>query len=600
MEQTTNEAVVQKNPGGARLKKGGKGPLVVLGVIVGVLVLAYVGLCAYAGSLDTFYPNYHINGIAVGGMTVEQASQALAAELPEQVMTLHCGGNPVKSGWPSDSLPPVTLGELGYTEERCGAIVQRLFDQQKSCGFFSQGSRFLSALFSSTGETVSDEDMDASVFQERVTRLARELALEPQDTTYSIGENSISITKAVNGRSVKEDALAEALIHAIRTYGTQGELIAYISFAHFNPWNLTAQAIHDEVAAEMKNAGYDPETKSITPERLGAEFDVDAAQKALDAAAPGETVEIPATIEYPRVTAEQLKGVLFRDVLGEARTKVGGTAARISNVKLSASSINGYVMNTGDVFSYNGVVGKRTAANGYQPAPAYVKGETVDEIGGGICQTSSTLYLACLRSNLAITERYAHRYTPAYIDWGLDATVSWGGPDYKFTNDTDYPVKIVTSYSNGYLTVKVLGTNPEGTSVKMTTEVLSKTPWETVYEEDDTLPAGTEQVKVTPYGGAKVKSYRNVYDKNGNLISSAFEASSDYKVRNKVIVKGTAPAAEPQVPVSGTTVPEIPSTPTAPEETTPTEPVSPVVEEPEVPMEEAPSIIVIAPEEPEV
>ena len=81
MEQTTNEAVVQKNQGGARLKKGGKGPLVVLGVIVGVLVLAYVGLCAYAGSLDTFYPNYHINGIAVGGMTVEQASQALAAEL---------------------------------------------------------------------------------------------------------------------------------------------------------------------------------------------------------------------------------------------------------------------------------------------------------------------------------------------------------------------------------------------------------------------------------------------------------------------------------------------------------------------------------------
>ena len=601
MEQTTNEAVVQNKTGGARLKKGGgKLPLVVVGVIVGVLVLAYAGLCAYAGSLDTFYPNYHINGIAVGGMTVEQASQALAAELPEQVMTLHCGGNPVKLGWPSDSLPPVTLGELGYTEERCGAIAQRLFDQQKSCGFFSQGSRFLSALFSSTGETVSDEDMDASVFQEQVTRLAQELALEPQDTTYSIGENSISITKAVNGRSVKEDALAEALIHAIRTYGTQGELIAYISFAHFTPWNLTAQAIHDEVAAEMKNAGYDPETKSITPERLGAEFDVDAAQKALDAAAPGETVELPAVIEHPKVTAEELKAVLFRDVLGEARTKVGGTAARKTNVKLSASSINDLVLNAGDVFSYNESVGQRTAANGYRPAPAYVKGETVDEIGGGICQTSSTLYLACLRSNLAITERYAHRYTPAYIDWGLDATVSWGGPDYKFSNDTDYPVKIVTSYSGGYLTVKLLGTNVDGTSVKMTTEVLSKTAWETVYEEDDALPAGTEQVKVTPYGGAKVKSYRNVYDKNGKLSSSAFEASSDYKVRNKVIVKGTATAAEPQVTVSGTTVPEIPSTPTAPEETTPTEPVSPVVEEPEVPMEEAPSIIVIAPEEPEV
>ena len=594
MEQTTNEAVVQKNQGGARLKKGGKGPLVVLGVIVGVLVLAYVGLCAYAGSLDTFYPNYHINGIAVGGMTVEQASQALAAELPEQVMTLHCGGNPVKLGWPSDSLPPVTLGELGYTEERCGAIAQRLFDQQKSCGFFSQGSRFLSALFSSTGETVSDEDMDASVFQERVTRLARELALEPQDTTYSIGENSISITKAVNGRSVKEDALAEALIHAIRTYGTQGELIAYISFAHFNPWNLTAQAIHDEVAAEMKNAGYDPETKSITPERLGAEFDVDAAQKALDAAAPGETVEIPATIEYPRVTAEQLKGVLFRDVLGEARTKVGGTAARISNVKLSASSINGYVMNTGDVFSYNGVVGKRTAANGYQPAPAYVKGETVDEIGGGICQTSSTLYLACLRGNLEITERHAHRYIPAYIAAGMDATVSWGGPDYKFTNDTDYPIKIVTSYEGGYLTVKVLGTNATGITAKMTNEKLSTTDFQVVYEDDPTLAPGTEKVKTTPYTGSKWKTYRNLYDANGKLISSTYEDTSDYKARNKVILKGPAKA---EVPASGPAdipapTPEAPDTPAVPET-----PVEPPTETPTEPEEPTIIVIPISPEE---
>ena len=594
MEQTTNEAVVQKNQGGARLKKGGKGPLVVLGVIVGVLVLAYVGLCAYAGSLDTFYPNYHINGIAVGGMTVEQASQALAAELPEQVMTLHCGGDPVKSGWPSDSLPPVTLGELGYTEERCGAIAQRLFDQQKSCGFFSQGSRFLSALFSSTGETVSDEDMDASVFQEQVTRLARELALEPQDTTYSIGENSISITKAVNGRAVKEDALAEALIHAIRTYGTQGELIAYISFAHFNPWNLTAQAIHDEVAAEMKNAGYDPETKSITPERLGAEFDVDAAQKALDAAAPGETVEIPATIEYPRVTAEQLKGVLFRDVLGEARTKVGGTAARISNVKLSASSINGYVMNTGDVFSYNGVVGKRTAANGYQPAPAYVKGETVDEIGGGICQTSSTLYLACLRGNLEITERHAHRYIPAYIAAGMDATVSWGGPDYKFTNDTDYPIKIVTSYEGGYLTVKVLGTNATGITAKMTNEKLSTTDFQVVYEDDPTLAPGTEKVKTTPYTGSKWKTYRNLYDANGKLISSTYEDTSDYKARNKVILKGPAKA---EVPASGPAdipapTPEAPDTPAVPET-----PVEPPTETPTEPEEPTIIVIPISPEE---
>ena len=177
----------------------------------------------------------------------------------------------------------------------------------------------------------------------------------------------------------------------------------------------------------MKNASYDKETGAIVPEEAGADFDVDEAQRLLDAAAPGETVTVPAQVELPAVTAEELEQVLFRDVLGEARTHVGGTSARRSNVKLSAASINEYVMNSGDVFSYNDVVGQRTAARGYQAAPAYVQGETVDEIGGGICQTSSTLYLACLRSNLEITERYAHRYVPAYITAGMDATVSWGG-----------------------------------------------------------------------------------------------------------------------------------------------------------------------------
>ncbi len=111
-------------------------------------------------------------------------------------------------------------------------------------------------------------------------------------------------------------------------------------------------------------------------------------------------VRIPATVQKPSVTAETLKGLLFRDVLGECTTEVRGSAARRSNVRLAASAINGKVLNSGDVFSYNNTTGKRTTAKGYQAAPAYVQGETVNEIGGGVCQPSSTLYLACLRSNL--------------------------------------------------------------------------------------------------------------------------------------------------------------------------------------------------------
>ena len=144
-----------------------------------------------------------------------------------------------------------------------------------------------------------------------------------------------------------------------------------------------------------------------------------------------------------------------------------------------------------------------------------------------------------LRANMQITERYAHRYVPAYIPAGMDATVSWGGPDYKFTNNTDYPVKIQTYYnpSTSYLTVTLIGTKTNDNTVKITNEFVSTTPWKTVYQTDKTLPVGTTKVSVTPYTGYKYNTYRNIYDGDGNLISSKFEAVSDYKVRNQVILR---------------------------------------------------------------
>ena len=118
----------------------------------------------------------------------------------------------------------------------------------------------------------------------------------------------------------------------------------------------------------------------------------------------------------------------------------------------------------------------------------------------------------------------------------------------------------------------------------MTTEKLYDTPYETIYEDDPTLAPGTEKVKTTPYTGHKVRSYRNLYDGNGNLISSTLEAVSDYKSRNKVILRGPAKTEEttPAVPSGGSgtaVVPsETPSTET-PAETPAVNPDPPVEEE---------------------
>ena len=571
MEEKTNEAVVQSG-GGARLKKSNKKPLVIVEIVAGILLAAYLGLCVYAGSLNTFYPNRNINGIDVGGLTVSEAQAKLETELLAQKITLTDSATGVTA--------VVTVADLGYTAADFAGDAQYWKDCDKQEGFFNKGWAYLSFAMGRWPGGANWPDMDQAALEETAARLAGTFAQEPLDSVYELADSAIRITKARDGWAA--DGLEKVLAN-ISAYSQDGYQVSFSSTT-VPAKTLTAQEIYDEVSGEVKNAGYDAETDSIIPEQVGAEFDVAAAQAALDAAEPGETVSIDAVIEYPTVTAEELREVLFRDVLGEARTQVKGTAARKSNVNLSAAAINSYVMNTGDIFSYNGVVGQRTAARGYQPAPAYVKGETVDEIGGGICQTSSTLYLACLRANLEITERYAHRYIPTYITPGMDATVSWGGPDYKFANDTSYPIKIVTEYAGGYLTVRILGTKTDDITVKMTNEFLSSTPYETIYEDDETLAPGTEQVKTTPYTGSKYRTYRNLYDGDGNLISSTYEATSDYKARNKVILRGPAKTDEPAVPAAGSG--EIPATPDEPA-------TEPPVEEPE------PPVIVIPEEFPE-
>ena len=572
------EADVQTQPG-KRLaekteKRGSKRPWMIAVVIAAVLVAAYLALCAYAGSLDTFYPNRHINGIDVGGLTVSEAQSALETRLPAQTIILVNEERQLQT--------TLTVAELGYTAESFAGDAQFWMDAERDTPFLRRGWAYLATLSGHWPGGAHWPDMDEAVLTKTVARLTEVLTEPPADTSGELDGQTLRITKAHDGYAPES---LRPLLSDIASYSQSGYTIP-VTLETLPAQDLTAQQLHDRLHGEMKNASYDAASGSIVPEQFGADFDVAAAQTALDGAAPGETVSVPAVIEEPEVTAADLKTLLFRDVLGEARTHVSGSAGRIGNVKLSAKLINGIVLNSGDTFSYNDSVGKRTEARGFKPAPAYVKGETVDEVGGGICQTSSTLYLACLLSNMEITERYAHRYVPAYIDWGMDATVSWGGPDYKFTNNTLYPVKIVTEYSKGYLTIKLLGTNIDGIRVKMTNKVLSKTPWETVYQEDSTMaPGSPDVVKVTPYTGYKVKTYQTIYDKNGSVIDSHFEAASDYKVRNKVVLQ--APAAAP-----GSAPADLPADTPAPSDTPAETPQQPEPAPTPDPEPETPTIVV--------
>ena len=576
------EAEMQTQPGKRlaeepKRKKPGKAWKTAAGIVAAAVVVLFFFFCMLDNSRDTFFPHTTINGVEVGGLTVAEAQSRLEAEIPQRVCKIYLSGQDGVSTEGREPDAVITFAELGlFPESGYEGMAKAPFILQQGKGYLSTALTYLEALLGKDTGYNSSLYWDSQQLDRAISELSSELNIDPLDMTYQLADHFLQITTARDGRFVADNELRRTIQNVVQN-SSEAEAVVELPVEIRPAETLTARQLHDRLHGEMKNASYDAAAGTIIPEQPGADFDVAAVQKALDGAAPGETLTLDAEIEEPEVTAADLKAVLFRDVLGEAKTHVSGSAGRIGNVKLSAQIINGLVLNSGETFSYNGSVGKRTADRGFKPAPAYVKGETVDEIGGGICQTSSTLYLACLMSNLEITERYAHRYVPAYIAWGMDATVSWGGPDYKFTNNTLYPVKIVTKYEKGYLTVQILGTNVDGTYVKMSNEVLSKTPWETIYQEDPNMaPGSPDVVKVTPYTGYKVNSYQTIYDKDGKVIDSHFEASSNYKVRNKVILQ--APAAQPG---SGTA--EIPAvTPDTPSDT-------PVPMEPTVPAEPAAS-----------
>ena len=156
------------------------------------------------------------------------------------------------------------------------------------------------------------------------------------------------------------------------------------------------------------------------------------------------------------------------------------------------------------------------------------------------------------------------------------ATVAQGGPEFEFRNNTNYPIKVVAEYytSGGkdYLKVTLRGTKVDDSYVKIKTEVLETIPFTEEIVETDELAPGERKVEQTAYTGYKVKTYRNVYSGDGKLISSTFEASSNYKARNRIVLIGKSAAVTPTDPITpvdpGTTTPTDPTTPVDPGTTT--------------------------------
>ena len=489
-----------------RKKKKSGGKTAVLAVfLIAVLVaaLALVGAMVI-GKTSVIHPNMVIGGVDIGGMTVSEAEKALTA-----------------AGWEAqgDAEVSVTLPgdyKITVTSEEAGLKTSSREAAESAYAYGHSGNILddLKAYFRCITGKATAADVLSSANAEGI-RAKVDAALTEYDAYlrqgYRVDIEKAKLELVKGGESVRVDAdeLCGLILKAFEVKATTVDYTAAVDAADSVDFNK----IHDEVYAEAVEAKYDAETKKVTESAVGIDFDVEKAQKLWDAAEPGDTVAVPLEITKPKYTSEQLNKMLFHDKLGAQTTVYRSSAeGRATNVELSAAKINGVVLNPGEEFDYNKVVGKRTAEAGFKIAGAYAGGKVVQEIGGGICQTSSTLYCAALFANLEITRRDCHMFAVGYVPWGMDATVSWGGPEFKFKNNREFPIKIVAKTENRELTIEIWGTDVDGSYVELRHDTYTR------------FDATYTDVAIGYY----VIGFRDVYDANGNLINTIQEPAGDY------------------------------------------------------------------------
>jgi len=513
-----------------------------LGIIAGALVLALViGVLIYGVVLkngNTIYPNVYVAGINVGGLDRQSATEAV-----DEAIAASYASATLKVQLPDRTLsfnPEQTNVALDADE-----AIEEALSYGRSGNPFSAVTNYFSCR--STEHYIDLQtilDLDTDYIRNLIDEVAAEIESEPipSEVRYDEKAGQLIVTVGYPDRDLNADGLYEVVYNAFMN-------------SDFTPlsWDydevpcelVDLQPYYDEICTEMEDAYYDEETHTIVEEVPGFGFNLEAAAQKLTTAAPGSEVIIQLEELEPAVTVEELEEDMFGETLFEHSSVYVNNSNRTNNLTLACKAIDGLILNPGEVFSFNNIVGERTAAKGYLPATVYSGGQSVEELGGGVCQVASTIYYCTLHLDLEQVHREPHQFAVTYVPLGMDATIYWGHIDYQFKNTLSNPIKILANTDNGHVNITFLGIPDTDNYIEMTSVVLETYPWQEVEEFDETKPADYREVAVEPYTGYKVVTYKAIYDADGKELSKEQEAISVYDKRDKKFIVGSAPPDDP-------------------------------------------------------
>lgn len=547
------------------MSAGGK-----IAIILGALVLvAALAVCAYGFVLmggNAIYPNVYIAGISVGGLNREAALAAVRDE--------------VSSRFTADTLTIVLPDQTVTIDSDASNIALDADEAVDAAMTYGRNRGPISAILTyrraQTGRydvnLTSSLDLDTEYIRstlEQAAAKAEKTLVEPS-VNFDEATKTITVVTGSPAVSLDVDKLYDAVLARYDT-GNFSDLNFDYDTTPCNAIDL--KPYYDKYCTEMVDAYYDEEKHELVPEVKGFGFDLEYYTQQIAMADAGQTFTIQMKDLVPEVTLESLEKEYFSTTLAKYDSPHVVNADRTKNLELACAAIDGTILNPGEIFSFNKVVGERTPEKGYRPATIYqAGGKSEAETGGGVCQVASTIYEAVLYADLDVVERAPHMFTVTYVDMGQDATIYWGSLDFKFKNSTKHPIRIDASVSGGYVHIALVGTAEEKSydHVKMTYTTLSTTPWKTVgvlsedAKDEDAFEitvdaAGTtatdaqgntytvKSVLATAYSGSSVVTYRHFMDKDNNELSQEKVASSVYTKRDRKLLLEPL-AVAPEIP----------------------------------------------------
>lgn len=472
----------------------------------------------------------YVNGVDLSGLDFDEATSKLSNTFSQKLnnsITLNC------TDYKSELIPSQDIDanfdvkaavETAYSIGRSGNLVQNNY-----AIFFSLlGSKKINVNLLYNAEKLDNYINNISV----------EIPGLVKHPSYYIDGEELIIVRGISGTKLLQNETKELIISNIESLSSLNSLDLIIQ--NVEPDNINIEKIHEEIFSEPENAYLIKDPFELNIGSSGTDFAITIAEaKTLLQEEKNEYI-IPLKITPPEVSVEDLGNDIFTDDLGGYSSYYNiSNVNRSTNVELASNKINNVILLPGEEFSYNKIVGERTFANGFKEASVYTSSGVINGLGGGICQVSSTLYNAVLHANLEIVERKNHRYAVSYVPLGRDATVAYGSIDFRFKNNRNYPIKIISFAQNGILNINIFGIKEEiEYEVSITTNKLQTIPYTTKYIEDNSMALGT-QIQ-TQYGdnGYKYETFKTL-KLNGEIVSTEKISNDSYSPLTRIVRVGT-------------------------------------------------------------